>query len=68
LIDALTCLDNCAVDIHRLVPRIVRTLARPDGHKSTMTFPPVDRKSEIVLLKLPPKPAPKPNQRRPDRN
>jgi len=68
LIDALTCLDNCAVDIHRLVPRIVRTFARPDAHKSTMTFPPVDRKSEIVLLKLPPKSAPKANQRRPDRN
>ena len=57
LVDALTCLDNCAVDIHRLVPRIVRTFARPDAHKSTMTFPPVDRKSEIVLLKLPPKSA-----------
>ena len=50
-------LQNCATDIHRLVPRIVRTFARPDAHKSAMTFPPVDRKSEIVLLKLPPKSA-----------
>ena len=44
-------------DIHRLVPKIVRTFAGPDAHKSAMTFPPVDRKSEIVLLKLPPKSA-----------
>ena len=57
LVDALTCLDNCAVDIHRLVPRIIRTFALPDARKSAMTFPPVNRKSEIVLLKLLPKSA-----------
>src|SRR5215831_11889099 len=55
LVDALTCLDNCAVDIHRLVPRIIRTFAPPDSRKTAMTFPPVNRKSEIVLLNLPKK-------------
>ena len=57
LVDALTCLRNCAADINRLVPRIIRTFALPDARKSAMTFPPVNRKSEIVLLKLLPKSA-----------
>jgi len=43
--------------IHRLVPMIIRTFALPDARKSAMTFPPVNRKSEIVLLKLLPKSA-----------
>ena len=67
LVDALTCLDNCAVDIRRLIPRIIRTFAPPDARKSAMNFPPVDRKSEVALLKFPPKSA-QPNQRRSDRN
>jgi len=36
---------------------IIRTFAPPDARKSAMTFPPVNRKSEIVLLKLLPKSA-----------